>query len=282
MLWTKHLSHAVRLATVIATFMFVREAPTAQYEAEVGRDRPVAWWRFQELAGSEGATVADTAEKHPGTRHGRVTLEPGPPAIGGSAAGFDGIGAYIEVPHHAEFELAAISVELWFKSSQPWQHPQWPGSATLITKATAGAASGDWTVNGASTRPGENDGRVIASCGPIGGSTDMNTVSPGGSNDGRWHHLVWTRSEEGSDRLFLDGRLVDETEDNGDQIVNDRPIQIGGDPHQEGRFFQGTIAEVAVYAMCSLPSACGPMLWPAGSTCLRISLRSRRLRWSTR
>ena len=76
----------------------------------------------------------------------------------------------------------------------------------------------------------------------------MNTVSPGGSNDGRWHHLVWTRSAEGSDRLFLDGRLVDEAEDNGDQIVNDRPIQIGGDPHQEGRFFQGAMAEVAVYS----------------------------------
>jgi len=40
---------------------------------------------------------------------------------------------------------------------------------------------------------------------------------------------------------------AEEAEDNGERIVNDRPIQIGGDPHENGPFFQGSIAEVAVY-----------------------------------
>jgi hypothetical protein len=247
MSWTKPLLSGVVIAAASAGLMLVRGAMAGEYEAEVGKDGPVAWWRFRESGDGEAGTVADVAGKHPGTRHGRVAPVQGPAGIAGRAARFDGKGAFVEVPHHAAFESVSVSVECWFKTTQPWRDPQWPGSATLVTKATAGAASGDWTVNGGSTRPGENEGRIIASCGPIGGGEDVNTVSPGGLNDGRWHHLVWTRSDAGSNRLFLDGRLVDEAEDNGDRIVNDRPIQIGGDPHQNGRFFEGSLAEVAVY-----------------------------------
>ena len=242
MVWTKQRDGLIIVAALVG-LMLAREASAGGYEAEVRKDGPVAWWRFQE----PGAAVADAIGKHPGTRHGNVTFEAGPAAIGGRAACFDGKTAYIEVPHHAEFALATISVEFWFRSTQPWKDLQWPGSATLITKATAGASSGDWTLNAASNRPGENEGRVVASCGPVGGGPDVNSVSPGGMNDGRWHHLVWTRAADGGNRLFLDGRLVDEADDCGGRIVNDRSLQIGGDPHQNGRFFQGSIAEVAIY-----------------------------------
>jgi hypothetical protein len=240
------MSPVAPIVVLIVGVLSVRVSAAGEYEADIRKDRPIAWWRFQE-PGGEDAVVADTAGKHPGKRHGHVTLDQGLAAIGGSAAGFDGKDAFVEVPNHADFALAAISVELWFKSTQAWQHAQWPGSATLITKATAGASSGDWTINGASSRPGENEGRIVASCGPVGGGPDVNTTSPGMANDGRWHHLVWTRTADGSDCLYLDGRLVDKADDNGQCIVNDRPIQIGGDPHQKGRFFQGAIAEVALY-----------------------------------
>jgi hypothetical protein len=62
-----------------------------------------------------------------------VAIEQVPAAIGGHAARFDGRGAFIEVPHDAAFERAAISVEFWFKSTQPWQHLPWPGSTTHAT-----------------------------------------------------------------------------------------------------------------------------------------------------
>ena len=120
--------------------------------------------------------------------------------------------------------------------------------ATLVTKATAGAGSSDWTINGASIRPGQNEGRVVTSCGPAGSQTDVNTLSPDGLNDGLWHHVAWTRSADGLNRLYIDGEQVDENEDDGQSIVNDRPFQIGGDPHQKGAFFEGEIAEVAIYA----------------------------------
>ena len=190
---------------------------------------------------------ADAMGRCAGARHGQVKSESGPAKIAGTAAVFDLADAYIEVPHRAAFEINAISIELWFKSAQPWQQPQWPGSATLISKATTGASSGDWTVNGASNRPGENEGRIVVSCGPRGEANDVTTVSPVATNDGQWHHMVWTHSDEGLCRLYLDGRLVDEAEDNGGSIVNQRPIQIGGDPHEGGHYFRGAIAEVAIF-----------------------------------
>jgi hypothetical protein len=246
MSWTRHLWQSLLMVSAIAG-PGLSTATAAEYAVEVGQDRPVAWWRFAD-AGGANAPVMDATKNHSARRHGHVTWERGPAAIAAHAAVFDGKGAYLEVPPHAEFNSATLSVEFWFKSVQPWREAQWPGSATLLTKATAGASSGDWTLNGASTRPGENGGQIVASCGATGGGPDVNTTSPGGTNDGRWHHLVWTRSAEGNNRLFLDGRLVDEAEDSGGSIVNERPLQIGGDPHQNGRFFQGSLAEVALYS----------------------------------
>jgi hypothetical protein len=240
-------------AAATAGWLFVHGAAAGDYVAEVQRDAPIAWWRFQDPTTAAETTVADQTRQHPGASHGKVTREPGPAAIGGSAAGFDGQEAFVEVPHSAAFDRTAISVEFWFKSLQPWQDLQWPGSATIITKATAGAASSDWTINAASTRPGENEGRIVASGGPRGESSDVNTTSSGKLNDDRWHHVVWTRSDDGVNQLFVDGRLADETEDNAGLIINERPIQIGGDPHQHGRFYCGAIAEVAIYGTALTP-----------------------------
>ncbi len=247
MQWTRRNSAAISTSAAIIGLILIRNTFANEYEMEVAKDHPVAWWRFQQSTSEENTTVADSREKHAGTIHGRVAIESGPPAIGGKSARFDGSSAFVEIPGHADFELAGISVELWFNSTQPWLHTQWPGSATLITKATENGSSGDWTVNGASTRAGENEGRVVVSCGPTGGSSDTNTVTRAGLNDGRWHHLVWTRSEDGINQLFVDGQMVDENEDAGGSIVNHRTIQIGGDPHQKGRFFNGLIAEAAIY-----------------------------------
>ena len=247
---TRNSIRFIRATLLLAAFLgcsSAHEALANDYEAEVRSDRPIAWWRFQELAKNDGVVVADAMGRYAGQRHGQVKSESGPPQIAGSAAVFELGDAYLEVPHCAAFEIDAISVELWFKSAQPWQQPQWPGSATLISKATTGASSGDWTVNGASNRPGENEGRIVVSCGPRGETNDVNTISPATTNDGRWHHVVWTHSDDGLSHLYLDGRLVDEAEDQGGSIVNQRPIQIGGGPHENGHYFRGAMAEVAIF-----------------------------------
>lgn len=102
---------------------------------------------------------------HPGTYHGGVALEAEGPFTGSKAATFDGK-SYVEIPHHADFALNTLSVEFWFKSTQAWDQPYWPGSAALVSKATAGGGSGDWTILGGSTTAGRNQGRIIAASGP--------------------------------------------------------------------------------------------------------------------
>jgi len=223
-------------------------ALSADYGAEVRKDGPIAWWRFQDSACTDGAAAKDETGRHPGVYRGGVTLEAGPAAIGGRAARFDGRRAYIDVPHQTDLAISELSVEVWVKATQPWRAKQWPGSATLITKATGGPGSSDWTINAGAFQGGENEGRILTSTGAAGSGTDMNLGSGQGLNDGRWHHVVWTRSADGVNLLYVDGRLADQAEDEGGPIANDRPIQIGGDPHQGGTFLDGALAEAALYA----------------------------------
>ena len=232
------------------------------YQAEVLRDQPVAWWRLQDSTTADGAVVQDEMGRHPGRYQGGVTPEAGPVGIKGRAARFDGRRAFLDVPHHAEFALDDISVELWFRSTQPWQARQWPGSATLISKATDRPGSSDWTINAGALRPGENEGRVLATIGAAGSGTDTQLASGSHRNDGQWHHLVWTRTAGGLNCLYLDGRVVDQAEDEGGSITNERPIQIGGDPHERGTFLDGALAEVAVYAASLSADRVTPTPWP--------------------
>ena len=88
-------------------------------------------------------------------------------------------------------------------------------------------------------------------------------------NDGQWHHLVWTRSADGVNSLYVDGRLADQAEDGGGAISNDRPIQIGGDPHQRGTFLDGALAELAIYAAVRARIASARMPWLADWPCRR-------------
>ncbi|MBL7133097.1 MAG: hypothetical protein ISS78_03280, partial [Phycisphaerae bacterium] len=190
-------------------------AARGDYAREVLKDSPVAWWRFRDSVCTDGAAAKDETGRHAGVYRGGVTLESGPAGIGGRAARFDGRRAYIDVPHKKGLAISELSVEIWVKSKQPWRAKQWPGSATLITKATGGAGSSDWTINAGAFQSGQNEGRILTSTGAAGSESDTNLGSGQGLNDGKWHHVVWTRSADGINLLYVDGRRVDQAEDEG-------------------------------------------------------------------
>ena len=220
----------------------------ADYAQEVRLDKPLAWWRFDDQASASGAVARDQMGVHPGTYHGGAALEAEGPPTGGKAANFDGK-SYVEIPHHADFALSTLSVEFWFKSKQAWDQPYWPGSAALVSKATAGVGSGDWTIIAGSTTAGRNQGRIIAASGPRDANRDQLLASRGRLNDGQWHQVVWTRSANGACALYLDGRFAGEANDGGLAITNSRPIQLGGEAALEGgKYLKGSLAEVAIYS----------------------------------
>jgi predicted GH43/DUF377 family glycosyl hydrolase len=244
-------------------------AVAADYAGEIGRDAPAAWWRFDDPSSVDGAAAAAAAGGAPAAFRGEVALESGPAGIGGRAARFGGKG-WIEAPGGA-IPSGAITIEFWLRTRQRLDRPFWPASATLVSKATEGNGSGDWTIVGGSLREGEDEGRVLVGVGPRPGA-DVVLVSPPGLNDGAWHPIVWTRTAAGESRLFVDGGLAATASDSGGSIASGRPIQVGADPFLGGKPFEGEIAEVAIYAI-ALPAerlaaharagGLEPRTWPA-------------------
>jgi len=220
------------------------------YVQEVLQDTPSVYLQFDDLKADQPKKTEDSTGKHHAEVAGKVVASKGVPGIGGQAATFDGRTSLLTIPAAGSLKLNALSVEFWFRSTQPFEHIFWPGSATLVSKATPGAASSDWTINAASSKAGDNQGRLLAETGPADAGGDLFLYSPLGKklNDGRWHHVVWTRTQQGESTLYLDGKLASRGHDGGGSISNERAIQLGGDPiHGNDRHFAGQIDEVAIY-----------------------------------
>lgn len=176
-----------------------------------------------------------------------VSFEDDTDEVLGRLALFDGKDL-VELEDSNGFIGPNVSVECWFRSDQSWDAKYWPGSATLVSKFTSGWGSSDWGIIGGSLNDGVNEGRILVGIGPSGGG-DVVLASPPGLNDGRYHHLVWTRRETGENVLYVDGNVVDRARDNAGSIANGRPIQIGGEAWEKGgRYFEGALTAIAIYS----------------------------------
>jgi len=238
----------------LLTFLLCSRVPGAEpdgslYSQEVRQDNPVAWYAFPDELSADGGSVRNVSHSEiaaPDAVYSQaVQLQSGPVSVG-KAAMFSGTG-YLEIPNHASFNTGERSIEFWVCSSQIWDQPYWPGSATLISKFTGGWASGDWGVLGGSLTAGTNEGRILVGIGPKGGS-DVVLASGPGLNDGRFHHVVWVRTRAGQNTLYVDGIHQAGADDEGTTIANTRPIQVGGEKSEpNGAFLQGSIASLAIY-----------------------------------
>jgi hypothetical protein len=224
-----------------------------KYVELVKSDRPVAYLRCD---ASDSSGVAAT---NPGAvgevafgaaYHGGVEFVEGLPGTAGTAAKFNGRTAHIQVPMVKALQLDTLSIEFWFKTTQKFDNTFWPGSAAFVTIATSGYGTSDFTINPASTSRGDDQGRLLFCTGPAGTGRDHYLWSPAGYrlNDGRWHHVVATRTRAGAKHLYIDGRLAVSEPDEGGKISNNRPLQIGGEQHQPGGgYLDGAMDEIAIY-----------------------------------
>ncbi len=227
------------------------EPNAIHYSKEVLDDDPVCFFPMAESDTNDVAkfrNLSRTKKAGPDCVCSKgVTSVPGPVGLGGYAAELKGAD-YIEIPHDDVFNTKEKTVEFWFRTNQVWDQKYWPGSATFISKFTAGWASSDWGILGGSLTPGVNEGRILVGVGPQGGG-DVVLSSGKGLNDGRYHHVVWTRSAEGQNVLYVDGTSCATAKDNGGIITNSRPIQIGGEQKEpNGTFFKGQLAALAIYS----------------------------------
>ncbi len=227
------------------------ESDVSVYSNEVLDDGPVCFFPFVE-SDSKGETkfrnLSQAKQRGPDCVFFKaVNLIPGPVGLGGFSAEFDGKN-YLDIPHGDVFDTKERTVEFWFRTTQVWDQKYWPGSATLVSKFTSGWASSDWGILGGSLSPGVNEGRILVGVGPE-GSGDVVLASGKGLNDGRYHHVVWTRTAEGQNVLYVDGTSCATAKDDGGIVTNSRPIQIGGEQQEpNGTFFKGQLAALAIYS----------------------------------
>ena len=241
---------ATFLALVAFSSVAAGESAAPTYSSEVLKDNPACYYRFKDDNSKKGSVAHNASKaKNPapdGVYSGAVKLSAGPSVDAGNSASFAGAGT-IEIPRSAVLDIDEVSVEFWFRSIQSFDQPYWPASATLVSKATAGPGSSDWTILGGSLTKDRNEGRILVGVGPKGGG-DVVLASGTGLNDGRFHHLVWTRTAAGKNALYVDGVTVATAQDSGGKITNARPIHIGGETLEPGgTFFKGEIAALAIY-----------------------------------
>ena len=262
------------LALVACWPAFAAEPDASRYSSEVHEDEPVCFFLFADGEAKDGTAFRNSSRaKQPGPdgvvsmNSKAIQLVAGPSGVGGRAATFGGANL-VEIPSHAVFDAKEIAVEFWFRSTQPFDQKYWPASATFLSKATSGPGSSDWTILGGSLTAGANEGRVLVGVGPK-GREDVVLASGTGLNDGRFHHVVWTRTATGKSVLSVDGMTCATAQDSGQTISNARAIQVGGENREPGTFLNGEIGAIAIYSHV-LPEERVQAHFAAGSFDLRL------------
>ncbi|WP_131106063.1 LamG domain-containing protein [Ornithinimicrobium sufpigmenti] len=213
----------------------IPERPADTYGQAVFDHEPNLYWR---LAETSGTTAGDAGSMlNNGTYRGGHTLnQPGALAgVDNPAVTFNGSSGYVS--SNTQFlNPQVFSTEAWFKTS--------------TTRGGKIIGFGNQQASLSSTYDRHvymaDDGRLIFG---VYTGVEERITTAGTYNDGSWHHMVATLSEEGM-RLYVDGALVGTNPTSRAESFNGY-WRVGGDRVWSGAtsaFFDGTIDEVAVYS----------------------------------
>jgi hypothetical protein len=212
----------------------------------------VAWWPFDEGAGSVAGDIAGTPNNG--------TLVNGPtwiPGMVGGALRFDGQNDYVQVPNHPELNVGTgnFTLDAWVRTTASL------GVVVLVDKRTG--------TGFATTAQGYalflSNGRLgFQMANGVGSGTCAPTPTPGVScvnygsptstlvADGQWHHVaaVVDRADATSGvRLYVDGNLVFTGAPLSGDLNNTSDLYIGvRTPGQGGGgFFPGDLDELELF-----------------------------------
>jgi hypothetical protein len=203
----------------------------------VPRSGLISEWLF------EGNSDDTSGRGHHGIARGTVLSED---RFGraNAAYSFDGVGAYLSVPNHSDFNLIgdyAFSAWIYQKSAKP------DGSFRILDKATAARCDG-WNLD---TWDGSTGRRIR-----------LDVACPWSMSDtvyslNEWHHVVASVSQ-GYVTFYLDGRI-----DGGGYIsatpINSLDLYVGTAHSNSSLFFDGSIDDVRVYSRPLAPSEVGAL-----------------------
>ena len=201
----------------------------SDYASAVKADNPISYWQLND---GSGTTAVDQMGLNNGTISGGVTLNAPGPMTGANAMTFDGGSGLVRLPGSTSLQpTAAISLEAWALTSQGGGG--YPNENMIFRSRTHG-----YSLNASG---GKFGGFV---CGVnFGCNEPAPTVS---AFDGTWHYLVL--SYDGANvRYYVDGQLTGSIANTDPIYYTGTGIAIGEDGDCGCSYFNGSIAEVAVY-----------------------------------
>jgi serine/threonine protein kinase len=192
--------------------------------------RMLGWWRFDEQSGNTAADASGNGND--GIVAGSPQWRPSDGRIGGALLLRN---SSVQISQEAPFDVTdEISVSVWTRVDaldRWWQ--------ALVTKGDA-----SWRLH----RSGDAD-RLEFACDGLQSSSGGAACAKGNRviNDGRWHHIVATY--DGSRlALYIDGELDASFPASGRLQTNDKPVCIGDNAEQPGRYWNGWIDDVRIYS----------------------------------
>lgn len=232
------------VANTSVSFMF----QPVTYEADILFDKPIAYYRFEEPAGTAVATnlgsaggngayyTGDEASPGAGGTPSSANGAPGPrpPAFAGfengnHAANFDGATRWVDTRNQFLQGLGSFTLEYWVA---PTNRGAFPGRVGIVGQNDA-------------VEYGFIDPNTIQIWTPNGGS--LNTAYS--FADGEWHHVA-TIADGTSIKTYYDG-VLEGTSGNSTTAYGTSGYNVhiggGGVFDATGNWFQGRIDEVAIF-----------------------------------
>lgn len=193
------------------------------YSSTIIADSPIAYWRLDEPSGYPVDEISSRTAYAGSATQGIVGALVGD---SNTANSFNGTSNEWVFSDNAALDLGdgPISIEAWVSRGST-------GSARVIASKSTGAYSFEIDANGKLFgRAGNGNSFILAS----------DVLSLG------WHHVVLIKNGSTSG-LYVDGAAVSVTYPNAVTLVdNNKPFEIGAD-FDVGRYFNGSIDEVALY-----------------------------------
>ena len=209
----------------------------AQYQATVLAEAPVAYYRFEKVAGT--SALDSSGNGNAGTyTNGPLLAQTGQPQLG-LAVSFDGIDDHVVTPRTV---ATNFRLELWLRSTatSPAGTQAYEGNGLLWSDV--GGTANDFVLAAL------NDRAAFFT-----GNPDTTVIGTTPINDGLCHHVVATRTMGGATQLYVDAVPRAPGTTNASPLDALAEIIVAANT-LDSRYFEGLVDEVAYYTTVLSPA----------------------------
>ena len=238
-------------STTSATNHLTVVASPDLYTSDVAKDAPGAFWPLGETSGTTAFDYSGAA--HNATDNGGLVLGatgPRPPAYQGFSAGkvayqFDGSSSYVDCGTGASLSgLTDFTLEAWVNTTAAT-------AGQIVQQRYTNGYNGEYSL-------GVNANGTVNFTVFGGSAYQFSMTTPNTVNDGTWHHIAAVRRNGTTGVIYIDGNpAVSQTVSPIAPLDSTFITYIGADMRDNKNYFNGSIADVAIYSYALSASKIG-------------------------